>query len=210
MDHSFSRQRRRTSLHGQGLDFLAWGLRFSGTPLETVGMGGPKRRQAEGGPGTLVRWRAPRAAGAVGPVGEHAGLLARGSAAAPFGAHGMKPYGDNGVARESRLPDDPVGFIQDRIRRGQVLWTYHVNMRLTGRFIPRESILAAVDTYELVEAYPDDKYLPSYLLLGRREADMFHVLFAADVEGDNVRVVTAYRPDRSEWQEDLKNRRSRR
>jgi putative ABC transport system substrate-binding protein len=31
-----------------------------------------------------------------------------------------------------------------------------------GRFIPRDSILAAVDTFELVEAYPDDKYLPSY------------------------------------------------
>ena len=79
-------------------------------------------------------------------------------------------------------------------------------MRFVGRFIPRESILAAVDTFELVEAYPDDKYLPSYLLLGRVA---FHVLFAADVEGDNVRVVTAYRPDVAEWQDDLKTRRPR-
>jgi len=30
-------------------------------------------------------------------------------------------------------------------------------MRLADRFIPREAILAAVDTYELVEAYPDDR-----------------------------------------------------
>ena len=80
-------------------------------------------------------------------------------------------------------------------------------MRLAGRFIPRESILAAVGTLELVEAYPDDKYLPSYLLLGREGPDAFHVLFAADVEGDNVRVVTAYRPDVAEWQDDLKTRR---
>ena len=82
-------------------------------------------------------------------------------------------------------------------------------MRLFGRFIPRASILAAVDTFELVEAYPDDKYLPSYLLLGRAGADAFHVLFAADVEGDNVRVVTVYRPDVAEWQDDLKTRRPR-
>ena len=34
-------------------------------------------------------------------------------------------------------------------------------MRLAGRFISREAVLAAVDTYQLVEAYPDDKYLPS-------------------------------------------------
>lgn len=85
-----------------------------------------------------------------------------------------------------------------------------MNMRLVGRFIPRESVLAAVDTFELVEAYPDDKYLPSYLVLGRAGADAFHVLFAADVEGDNVRVVTAYRPDAAEWQDDLKTRRLRR
>ena len=87
------------------------------------------------------------------------------------------------------------------------MWTYHVNMRLAGRFIPRELILAAVASYDLVEAYPDDKYLPSYLLLARHDQDAFHVLFAADVPGDNVRVVTAYRPDPGEWQPDLKARR---
>ena len=109
---------------------------------------------------------------------------------------------------ERLLPRDPVRFIQDCIRRGRVLWTYHVNMRLAGRFIPRESILGAFDTLELVEAYPDDKYLPSYLVLGRAGPDVFHVLVAADVEGDNVRVVTAYRPDTGEWQDDLKTRRT--
>jgi len=90
------------------------------------------------------------------------------------------------------------------------LWTYHVNMRLAGRFIPREVILAAVASYELVEAYPGDKYLPSYLILARHGPDAFHVLFAADVESDNVRVVTSYRPDAGEWQPDLKARRPRR
>ncbi len=113
------------------------------------------------------------------------------------------------MARESRLPVDPIGFIQDRVRRGRILWTYHVNMRLAGRFIPREAILAAVDTYQLVEAYPDDRYLPSYLLLARHGSEAFHVLFAADVEGDNVRVVTSYRPDPGEWQADFKTRRSK-
>ena len=43
---------------------------------------------------------------------------------------------------------DDVAFVQDCVHRGNVLWTYHVNMRLEGRFIARESILAAVDTYD--------------------------------------------------------------
>ena len=111
------------------------------------------------------------------------------------------------MSRDHRLPSDPVRFIQDCIRRGRVLWTYHVNMRLAGRFIPRESILGLVETLELIEAYPEDKYLPSYLVLGRARSHTFHVLFAADVEGDNVRVVMAYRPDAGEWQDDLKTRR---
>ena len=83
-----------------------------------------------------------------------------------------------------------------------------VNIRLTGRFIHREAILSSVDTYELVEAYPtDDKYLPSYLLFARRTSEAFHVLFAVDVPGENVRVVTSYRPDPREWQSDMKTRR---
>ena len=113
------------------------------------------------------------------------------------------------MTRERLGPSDPVRFIQDSIRRGRVLWTYHVNMRLAGRFIPRESILGAVETLELVEAYPDDKYLPSYLVLGRAGPDSFHVLVAVDVEGDNVRVVTAYRLDAGEWHDDLRIRRSK-
>jgi hypothetical protein len=63
-----------------------------------------------------------------------------------------------------------------------------------------------VESYEIVEAYPEDKYLPSYLILGSNE---FHVLFAVDWKGDNVRVGTAYRPDPTEWSPDLKTRRSK-
>jgi hypothetical protein len=78
-------------------------------------------------------------------------------------------------------------------------------MRLEKRHITRADILDAVDSYEIVESYPDDKYLPSYLIVA---AARFHVLFAADVRDDNVRVVTAYRPDPDEWQPGFKHRRA--
>jgi len=79
-------------------------------------------------------------------------------------------------------------------------------MRLHQRSISRQEILAAVDSYQLVEEYPDDKYLPSYLV---RADSAFHVLFATDVPDRNVRVVTAYRPDLEEWHPDLLRRKSR-
>lgn len=105
---------------------------------------------------------------------------------------------------------DPLAFIREKVRKRRVLWTHHVNMRMKGRFISRAAILDAVDHFELVEAYPEDKYLPSFLVLGRKEREAFHVLFAVDVVADNVRVVTAYRPDPEEWMPDLKTRRSQR
>ena len=104
-------------------------------------------------------------------------------------------------------PEHPLVFIQAAVRRKHILWTHHVNMRLRGRSISRQEILDAVDSYEIVEEYPDDKYLPSYLVLAQCGTKAFHILFAADVEDENVRVVTAYRPDTRSWLPDLKTRR---
>jgi hypothetical protein len=87
---------------------------------------------------------------------------------------------------ERTLPNDPVAFIQTCVRGRRILWTYHVNVRLKGRFVPRQTILDAVDSYEIIESYPEDKYLPSCLVPGRPAGDAFHVLFATDVEGNNV------------------------
>ena len=111
------------------------------------------------------------------------------------------------MTAERRLPDSPLDFIRRCMRQRKVLWTYHANMRLRGRFIARRTISQAVDSFEIIESYPDDKYLPSYLVYGCTDDVVFHVLFAGDVAGDNVRVVTAYRPDPREWLQDLKTRR---
>ena len=59
---------------------------------------------------------------------------------------------------DRRVPEDPLAFIVRCVRERRVYWTYHVNMRLAGRHISREDICGATDTYELVDAYPDDKY----------------------------------------------------
>ena len=106
-----------------------------------------------------------------------------------------------------RIPDEPLKFIQGRVRERKVIWTYHVNMRMRSRSISRAEIIGAVKTYEVIESYPDDKYFPSYLVYGKHEQQVFHVFFAVDVEGSNVRIVTAYRPRLEDWQSDLRTRR---
>jgi hypothetical protein len=76
-----------------------------------------------------------------------------------------------------------------------------------GRYIPREIILAAYSSYEVIVEYPGDKYLPVYLIYSEYQGEQIHILFAIDTEGDNVRIITAHRPSPTQWEEDFKTRR---
>ena len=71
------------------------------------------------------------------------------------------------MAEERKVPDDPVAFTKRCLQERRIYWTYHVNMRLAGRHITRDEILERIDRYEIIETYPGDEYLPSYLLLGQ-------------------------------------------
>ena len=106
-----------------------------------------------------------------------------------------------------KLPGDPLAFIRRCVREGLVLWTYHVNMRLSQRAITRRMIIESTEVYEVLETYPQDKYLPSVLVWSQQEGNVFHVLFAIDGDGDNVRVITTYRPDPLQWEPGLRKRR---
>jgi hypothetical protein len=107
------------------------------------------------------------------------------------------------------LLENPLEFIRRCVTQGKIMWTYHVNMRMRTRYIPRRAILDSHEHYEVIEANPQDKYLPSYLVYSEYCGEIFHVLFALDVAGDNVRIITAYRPRPEEWEKDLKTRRGR-
>jgi hypothetical protein len=88
-----------------------------------------------------------------------------------------------------------------------MLWSYHVNMRLEERNISRAMILQAVDSLEVVEWYPEDKYFPSLLLRCVSGQTIFHLQAGLDVGGNNSRIVTAYRPDPGQWDEGMRVRR---
>jgi hypothetical protein len=65
-----------------------------------------------------------------------------------------------------------------------------------------------VDTYEIIEEYPEDKYLPSCLVYARYKAEVIHIQIATDLENDNITIVTAYKPSLDKWEKDLKTRRT--
>ena len=111
------------------------------------------------------------------------------------------------TAARNYFPADPLAFIQRCVLDSRIVWTYHVNMRLRNRSISRKSILDSVHAYEIIESYTDDKYLPSYLIYTEYADEYYHILFATDVESEDVRIVTTYRPSEREWLSDLKTRR---
>ena len=80
-------------------------------------------------------------------------------------------------------------------------------MGLKGRFIPREAILSSVDTYEIIEEYPKDKYLPSYLIYAEYENQIIHIQIATDLEDDNITIVTTYKPTLDKWEKNFKTMR---
>ena len=90
-----------------------------------------------------------------------------------------------------------------------MFWTYHVNMRLANRGITRQTIIASVRYYEIIEEYPDDKYFPRYLVYTQFQEKPIHIVFAINIEEDVAHIVTAYVPNAIEWESDFKTRRDR-
>jgi hypothetical protein len=80
-------------------------------------------------------------------------------------------------------------------------------MRLEQRSLGSEILLKGAGSLEVIECYPDDKYLPSFLLRGELEGRVFHTRIAADVEARNIRVVTVYIPSPEEWDSEFRTRR---
>jgi hypothetical protein len=81
-------------------------------------------------------------------------------------------------------------------------------MRLLKRSISRQDILGAVESYEILEDYPQDKYLPSCLVYLKNEGRVYHFVCALDVVEGKLWIVTAYQPDPQEWDIDYKRRRT--
>lgn len=80
-------------------------------------------------------------------------------------------------------------------------------MRLEQRSLRGELLLQGIDSLEIIEEYPDDKYLPSFLVRGELRALVFHAQIATDVEGRNIRVVTMYVPIADDWDAGFRKRR---
>lgn len=102
--------------------------------------------------------------------------------------------------------DNPLSFICRCVELGRVYWTHHAYLRLIERGLERDTVTSSHRSYEIIERYPKDKYLPSYLVFMIYKRTVYHAVIATDYEARMVRIVTVYQPDPEEWDETLKVR----
>lgn len=86
--------------------------------------------------------------------------------------------------------------------------TKHAKERLEERGIKVDDVAHCIDTGEIIKQYEDDKPLPSCLILGKTIGDSYlHIVLSKDE--DFIYLITAYYPDCTQWEADLKTRKER-
>lgn len=89
-----------------------------------------------------------------------------------------------------------------------VMWTSHVSMRLHERKIYREDVENCIMHGEIIEQYPDDYPYPSCLVLGF-DTGKQHLHVVIGTNGENLWIISAYRPDLERWEPDFKTRKEK-
>jgi len=89
---------------------------------------------------------------------------------------------------------------------GHYLWTAHASDRAAQRAIFSSEVEEVVVSGEVIEDYPEDKYGPSCLLLGRTASG--RVLHVQVSYPPPIKIITVYEPRPDEWEDDFRVRKS--
>ena len=87
----------------------------------------------------------------------------------------------------------------------KIIWTQHCLERMQERDISRADVKNGIQTGEVIENYPDDYPNPSCLVFGYTvNGRILHIVVGCDMI--NIYIITAYYPDTSKFENDLKTR----
>jgi hypothetical protein len=98
--------------------------------------------------------------------------------------------------------------IRRKVGEGRYTISFTHTEKLRSRRIKAADIEQAVKSGNIIEDYPNDPRGASCLILGRVSNRPLHILFA-QLEAQEILVVTAYEPDPEEWEDDWQTRKTR-
>ena len=100
-----------------------------------------------------------------------------------------------------------IEAIRDKVAQGRWEFSPHATRQVIARGVSTAEVAEAIAGGEIIEDYPQDKYGPSVLLLGRTARErVLHVQCTYPTR-PLVKIITVYEPDPTQWDETLKHRR---
>jgi len=96
--------------------------------------------------------------------------------------------------------------IRQAVSAGHIAWQKHALERMLKRGIARDDVKQAILAGEVIEVYPSDYPFPSCLVFYQGQQPL-HVVIAYDDAAQTTYIITAYIPDRTHFENDLKTRR---
>ncbi|WP_095042630.1 DUF4258 domain-containing protein [Candidatus Promineifilum breve] len=92
-----------------------------------------------------------------------------------------------------------IDDIRSKVIRDEFEFTRHALDRTILRRIHVSEIREAIDTGQIIEDYPEDKYGPSCLILGFTQAGRpLHLQLTYPLQS-LIKLITVYEPDPDEW-----------
>ena len=92
-----------------------------------------------------------------------------------------------------------IDDIRSKVIRDEFEFTRHALDRTILRRIHVSEIREAIDTGQIIEDYPEDKYGPSCLILGCTQAGRpLHLQLTYPLQS-LIKLITVYEPDPDEW-----------
>ncbi|MCX6647373.1 MAG: DUF4258 domain-containing protein [bacterium] len=88
-----------------------------------------------------------------------------------------------------------------------LIFSIHAVRRMFQRGISVDDVHKTVSEGKTIEEYSDDSPYPSRLVLGWTGDRPLHVVFAENVEHDEIIVITVYEPDLFVWEPGFEKRR---
>ena len=88
----------------------------------------------------------------------------------------------------------------------QLLFRTHALQRMFERQISVDNVWWVLESGETIAEYPDDRPIPSRLVLGWVLNQPLHVVAADEKDSDITVVISTYRPDPKLWYPDFRRR----
>ena len=99
-----------------------------------------------------------------------------------------------------------ISLIKESVKRTGVFWKDHILQRMKQRNITVSEVLQALNEFEVIEEYRDDRPFPSYLVMGYAGFKPLHIVAAVNSEDYEIHLITVYIPDSTIWEDGFRRR----